>query len=949
MPVFNVESYLKRSFESILNQSFGFENLEVIFVDDASTDSSAEIIKGFVDEYKNVKYFRLDENSGASGKPRNLGIEKASADYLMFLDPDDEFMPDACEILYSAINNSDFDLVSGGYLEDNGNDLIKNDWELLNLKDGEVKVNSIKENCNLLRVPPSVWAKIFRKTFINENKITFPVGVPAQDLYFVSNCLIKAKGILFVDKPIVKYIPRQDGESITSKRDKKTLSAFIKVYNDLYCLLKDFDEDLAWIAAVNLYFWTKIFIASDLNTKDKVDLLKYAHPLFMEFKLSPNLHYKKYHESFFERICDENYHEAIKLATKLSKVNNNEMEFEPHDIFMIFFGFDLKIGGLAKAVFNRANELSKRGYKVTLLNIDSFKNDNIYDDFKNFKYIESYFKKENFLNDSVRLINMFDYFSSKNTLENSKKLVSDECKEINEIFDGNLFNFDFELDDPHFIYKDYIVERKLTEDFQVILRYYNKDDVKNFVTSMYNVEDLIFLKELSLNKNITPTKSEIYIDETLKVKTDLEKKKADLFTNDGFNYCSITQNGNDLQFILKDRESLCTNKFNYKEFYQYFALLMCLESKRKPFLINDCPGPRPSISNISQKLAYKIANIHCNHHQYPFNYGSNIKELGAFENRDELDSIVVLTNTQKNDLKKEIGFNEIYDISNFIPQKEFDETNNEKVVLNPNKISVFARISPEKKLSDIIQSFKKVVEVKENAILEIYGRIQINLEIKEYNRLNKLVKELELENNVKFMGHVDNVNEKMADSIATLFVSEAEGQGLVVIESMMNRTPVISYDLNYGPRDIITDNEDGFIVNQEDIDGLAEKIIELLENPDKAKEMGNLARQKIIDKFSAKIAVDKWEELFKHILINREVNEKPQTVNYSPIIYNDFNTSTLEYIKLYKRYNTLVNDSRGTKIQLGKLEELHTKNKQKNDKLKYIRKMKSILHKIKLI
>ena len=113
VPVYNQEDTLKRAFDSIKNQSFGFENLEVIFVDDASTDNSVNIIKELSDNYKNVKSIQLSENSGFAGKPRNVGIENASALYLMFLDPDDVFLDDACKILYENITENDSDIASG--------------------------------------------------------------------------------------------------------------------------------------------------------------------------------------------------------------------------------------------------------------------------------------------------------------------------------------------------------------------------------------------------------------------------------------------------------------------------------------------------------------------------------------------------------------------------------------------------------------------------------------------------------------------------------------------------------------------------------------------------------------------------------------------------------------------------------------------------------------------
>ena len=95
IPIFNVEFYIERCLFSIFNQTIGFENLEVILVDDVSNDRTHYIIEKYASRYDNIKYKILDENSGAAGKPRNVGIELASADYIMFIDPDDFFTNDA--------------------------------------------------------------------------------------------------------------------------------------------------------------------------------------------------------------------------------------------------------------------------------------------------------------------------------------------------------------------------------------------------------------------------------------------------------------------------------------------------------------------------------------------------------------------------------------------------------------------------------------------------------------------------------------------------------------------------------------------------------------------------------------------------------------------------------------------------------------------------------------
>ena len=106
IPVFNVEDYIDNAFQSIYNQTFNFEDIEIIFIDDNSTDNSLEIIEKYAKKYRNVISIHLDTNSGTAGKPRNIGMSHATADYIMFLDPDDLFTDDACEILYDEILNN---------------------------------------------------------------------------------------------------------------------------------------------------------------------------------------------------------------------------------------------------------------------------------------------------------------------------------------------------------------------------------------------------------------------------------------------------------------------------------------------------------------------------------------------------------------------------------------------------------------------------------------------------------------------------------------------------------------------------------------------------------------------------------------------------------------------------------------------------------------------------
>mgnify|MGYP002544218377 CR=1 FL=1 len=280
IPVYNMENFLTRAIDSIINQSFGFNKLEVILVDDCSSDNSRKIIEEYCEKYDNIKSVFLKENSGFAGKPRNIGLRYASADYVMFLDPDDSYFEDACNVLYEKITNENADIVSGNFIDSFFQDGKKYDWEdKFELKGDEIKVNSIKENMNLFNVYPSVWAKIFKKDFILSNNIWFPEHLPGQDLFFVHHALFKAKGIVFINKEIVYYDAR-DGDddeiSVSCNNSKKVLIGLIKLYYKHLSLFEKYAPNNIDIVLKSLYYWITKFIDSNLDLneiKEELDSL----------------------------------------------------------------------------------------------------------------------------------------------------------------------------------------------------------------------------------------------------------------------------------------------------------------------------------------------------------------------------------------------------------------------------------------------------------------------------------------------------------------------------------------------------------------------------------------------------------------------------------------------------------------------------------------------------
>ena len=837
VPVYNQEDTLQRAFDSIKNQSFGFESLEVIFVDDASTDNSVNIIKEFSDNYKNVKSIHLSENSGFAGKPRNVGIENATAQYLMFLDPDDVFLEDACKTLYDNITENDSDIASGNYNINRDNRIVRNDWSILKLDNEESRqAKNINEYFNFILATPSVWSKIFKREFVLREKLEFLVGVPAQDLVFVSEALLKANGIRFINKAVVEYMPQ--ATSVTSTRSKEVLLGFIESYTKLFHIANEFNRDYAWISYRNLFFWMKQFCLSDLSIKDKIDLLYVANPLFEEFIATDKLKIPEFLDEFLDAIARKDFLEASKISENLDIYYDENILLEKikeKEIFLLFYGLDIEIGGLAKATFNRANLLNEHGYKVTLLNL----NESI-----NCRYITQYFHENGYLDKSIDIINIVEYYGQKNNINKIQKPPLPNSTE-------------------------------------------KKD--KTRISEHYDSDGKLCKREYEFD--------EYSCEET--------NESTNYYTKDGFKYLTVKD-----EYTLIDRES--NFKIEFKdmfEFHNYFITEVLLKCENKPFLINENSGKIPNFNDISPMLAHKIASIHTNPYKEEYHYGSPLRDnFTILKNSRDLEYVVVLTEKLKEDLIKEFNFKNIKAIPNILNMTASKNTEKEN-----NRISIFARLSHEKNISDAIKAFKVVTENRNDAKLEIFGRAVIEDELAEEKRLKNLIKELELEDNVIFKGHTYTAFDEMSKSLATLFVSDYEGLGMVVLESMVNQTPVISYDINYGPSDFINNGKNGFLVKQYDVNTLAEKILYILDNPDKAVEMGKTAKKDVLEKIDDNTLFLKWQDVLREVYINSQSKNNTQI---NKVILQELIDTERVKIKLYKENHRLYKDNKFLKRQI---------------------------------
>jgi glycosyltransferase involved in cell wall biosynthesis len=274
IPVYNAADRLPRALDSIIKQTIGFERLEVILVDDASTDGSAELIDGFAARYGNVVALHTGANSGYAGRPRNRGLERASAEHVMFLDQDDSYYPDACALLHEeAAGGAD---IAGGYYSEHDRSgavirRITGTYRGL----GAFGVAGVDERPDILELHSGFWAKIYRRQLIEERQIRFVEDAPVEDMVFYAEAVLGMSGYRYIERPIVRYALRDAGadRSLSFAATEEGMRAVGRGYDALYRVFARYGREryLTYIMRRKAEYYTGILLKGEYGGVDAAD------------------------------------------------------------------------------------------------------------------------------------------------------------------------------------------------------------------------------------------------------------------------------------------------------------------------------------------------------------------------------------------------------------------------------------------------------------------------------------------------------------------------------------------------------------------------------------------------------------------------------------------------------------------------------------------------------
>lgn len=216
------------------------------------------------------------------------------------------------------------------------------------------------------------------------------------------------------------------------------------------------------------------------------------------------------------------------------------------------------------------------------------------------------------------------------------------------------------------------------------------------------------------------------------------------------------------------------------------------------------------------------------------------------------DQIVVLTEEDKTTNWK--GWNNVSVIPNPVAFASEEVSR-----LENNRVVSLGRLENQKNYASLIKSFKIVNGVHPNWNLDIYGSGS------QRNQLQSLINELNLGENVHLMGTTNNVRNVLISASAFALSSIMEGFAVVLVEAMECGVPVVSYQCPCGPKDIITDGKDGFLVPVGDEKMMAERICTLIENEELRRIMGKAAKEKA-KQYNIDNITKQWMILFKSLI-----------------------------------------------------------------------------------
>ena len=293
-PVYNVDKYLEECIESILKQDY--RNIELILVDDGSTDNSKEIIKRYAKIDNRIKAV-FQKNMGAP-TARNKGIELATGEYILFFDSDDVLEENIISEMVSKIEQDNADLLIGNFIEIDENSKKLSDK--IFFREEKTINDSIIKECSLFQPVPG--NKLYKKEIIKNNNLRFADVKIAQDLNFYIKYLLFIKKVTCINKFVYKYRIIQGSISRTYSMKILDITNSFEDVKKLYIKENKIEQYNKYISIVELIGYTSQIKKAIYfkNKKDRKQVIEYFKNKERSIKYVFNLYTLKKIKTFIK-------------------------------------------------------------------------------------------------------------------------------------------------------------------------------------------------------------------------------------------------------------------------------------------------------------------------------------------------------------------------------------------------------------------------------------------------------------------------------------------------------------------------------------------------------------------------------------------------------------------------------------------------------------------------
>ena len=356
VPVCNVEKYLAECLDSILIQKK--YPMEVICVNDGSTDSSLSILHQF--GAKDNRIHIVDKPNSGYGDSMNVGLNKATGDYIGIVESDDVVIDSSFEKLLSVAEKTNADIVKGNfnfYIAEEQRETLHPNFREFPYK----KVISVNNYPALLFTAPAIWSGIYKKSFLKENNISFlpTPGASYQDTSFAFKTWTTAKSVYLIPNPIINY--RQNSSGSSSNISKKVFNIFNETA-EMERFMKEHHLERFYPEFVKTKFISYSWTLNRLNANDKRKFfLRWIPELKSEFE----------HGYFIRKYWDDynwNYiHQLIFNSDKVidSICEGKDFDFPAIDKISQFVQISpVYIYGAGKYGIKKKQELESLGINV---------------------------------------------------------------------------------------------------------------------------------------------------------------------------------------------------------------------------------------------------------------------------------------------------------------------------------------------------------------------------------------------------------------------------------------------------------------------------------------------------------------------------------------------------------------------------------------------------------